>query len=51
MSNARSFLASAHLAPNIKDNWDETVTIASISKEPYYDEEGYKMQNVTLSFE
>lgn len=40
-----------HLAPNIKDNWDETVTIASISKEPYYDEEGYKMQNVTLSFE
>ena len=40
-----------HLAPNIKNNWDETVTIASISKEPYYDEEGYKMQNVTLSFE
>ena len=40
-----------HLAPNIKDNWDETVSIASISKEPYYDEEGYKMQNVTLSFE
>lgn len=39
-----------HLVPNIKANWDETVTIASITQEPYYNEEGYQLQNVTLEF-